>query len=124
MKKIVTRISIFLFIVSFCFSNNEQRKIGLVLSGGGIKGFSALGVLQAIFDRNHMNVNTFIGTSVGSIISYLLCIGYTPIEIMITLSQPTLLEQLSIFNIANILTGINGVTKWNLIHEFLEKCVL
>ena len=95
----------------------------LVISGGSTKGLAALGVIQSIYDKKNSNFYHYIGTSVGSIINYLLCIGYTPIEIMISITQTSLLEDLSVFNIANIMSG-NGVAKWNIIHEFLEKLTI
>ena len=101
----------------------DEKYKTLVISGGGTKGFAALGVLQALFDGNKTDFNHYIGTSVGSIINYLLCIGYSPIEIMISVAQTTLLQDLSVFNIANIMSG-NGVTRWNIIHEFLEKLTI
>ena len=55
---------------------------GLCLSGGGIKGITQLGVLQRYYTENKLkNIKIGIGTSVGSIICYLLFIGYTPSEI-------------------------------------------
>ena len=101
----------------------DEKYKTLVISGGGTKGFAALGVLQALFDGNKTDFNHYIGTSVGSIINYLLCIGYSPIEIMISVAQTTLLQDLSVFNIANIMSG-NGVTRWNIVHEFLEKLTI
>ena len=50
----------------------------LVLSGGGLKGFDLLGAV-------HDDPNTythFVGTSIGSIIGLLLCIGWTPLGII------------------------------------------
>lgn len=102
---------------------NMEKYETLVISGGSIKGFSALGVLQSLFDTNTTEFSHYIGTSVGGIINYLLCIGFTPIEIVISITNTTLLADLSIFNIANIMSG-QGVTKWNIIHEFLEKLTI
>ena len=100
-----------------------EKYTTVVISGGAAKGFAALGLLQALYDLDHVDFTTFIGTSVGAIISYLLCIGFTPIEMLISLSQTTLLDKLSVFNIANLTQG-SGVTKWSLIHEFLEKLTI
>ena len=96
----------------------------IIISGGGNKGFAAIGALQALLDLQLINkVHTYIGTSVGAMISYLLCIGYSPIEIIISMSQTTLLEELSIFNLTNIIQGF-GATRWGLIHEFLERLTI
>ncbi len=54
----------------------------LVLSGGAIRGFSHLGALHYFSTNNLLNdIKTYVGTSVGSMICYLLIIGYKPIEI-------------------------------------------
>lgn len=54
----------------------------LVLSGGGSKGLAILGALHYIHENNGLgNIEEYWGTSVGSIITLLLCIGYTPFEI-------------------------------------------
>jgi len=95
----------------------------IIISGGGAKGFAALGLLQSIYDSKHDDFKTFIGTSVGAIICYLLCINFTPIEILLALTQSDLVKNLSIFNISNIIAGC-GVTKWNVVHEFLEKLTI
>ena len=53
----------------------------IIISGGASKGIAALGSLQALIDRKLLdNVKRYIGTSIGSIISYLICIEYTPID--------------------------------------------
>jgi len=54
----------------------------LVLSGGGINGFAMLGAIQKLVELNIIvSPDIFSGTSVGSTISLLLNIGYTPINI-------------------------------------------
>jgi len=53
-------------------------KIGLVLSGGGIKGAYHLGVLQYLCHENKIEFDTIAGTSIGSIIGMLHEIGIEP----------------------------------------------
>ena len=56
----------------------------LVLSGGSSKGILTLGALQYCYDNFLLNkIETYVGTSSGAIISFLLIIGYSPIEIMV-----------------------------------------
>ena len=50
----------------------------MIISGGGAKCFSFIGVLQEI---NLDSVSSFTGVSSGSLITYLLSIGYTPFEL-------------------------------------------
>ena len=50
----------------------------LVLSGGGLQGISFLGVLKYLSENNLLNeIENYVGTSVGSLICFLLLIGYT-----------------------------------------------
>jgi len=49
----------------------------VILGPGGIKGFLELGVLYALQNNNLLeNVHTYVGVSVGSIISLLLVCGF------------------------------------------------
>ncbi|UCB54473.1 MAG: patatin-like phospholipase family protein [Thiotrichales bacterium] len=61
-------------------NNNERPKIGLVLSGGGARGFAHIGVLKKI-EELQIPIDIVVGTSMGSIIGGLYAIGLTPDEI-------------------------------------------
>lgn len=53
----------------------------LVLSGGGSKGVAILGGLHYLYENDKLNdIEEYWGTSIGSLISLLLLIGYTPFE--------------------------------------------
>jgi predicted acylesterase/phospholipase RssA len=53
----------------------------LVISGGGPRGLAILGALHYVYENGGLrNVEEYWGTSVGSVISLLLLIGYTPFE--------------------------------------------
>ena len=55
----------------------------LVISGGGVKGIAALGALHYFYTQNDLDkIDTYVGTSVGSVICLLLICGYTPTEIL------------------------------------------
>ena len=55
-------------------------KLGLALSGGGIRGIAHAGVLKALQD-NHITIDIIGGTSAGSMIASLYAMGYEPEEI-------------------------------------------
>ncbi|MFC1723979.1 patatin-like phospholipase family protein [candidate division KSB1 bacterium] len=55
-------------------------KVGLALSGGGVRGIAHIGVLQA-FEESGIPVDLIAGTSMGSVIGGLYAIGYHPDEI-------------------------------------------
>ncbi len=56
-------------------------KVGLVLSGGGIRGIAHLGVLQALTEAG-IKFCKVSGTSAGSIVGSLYCQGMEPYEIL------------------------------------------
>lgn len=55
-------------------------KIGLALSGGGIKGAAHIGVIKAL-EENNIKIDILAGTSSGSIVAVLYAMGYTIDEI-------------------------------------------
>jgi NTE family protein len=57
-----------------------RPKIGLVLSGGGARGFAHIGVLK-VLEANNVPIDYVVGTSMGSIIGGLYAIGLSPEEI-------------------------------------------
>jgi len=96
----------------------------LVLSGGSSKGIATLGALQYTYDNFLVNkIDKFIGTSSGAIISYLLAIGYTPIEIIVYICSNQLLEKLQHFNIVAMINGV-GALSFTPIYEQLEKMTI
>lgn len=58
----------------------KRPKIGLVLSGGGAKGFAYIGMLR-VFQEVGLPIDYIGGTSIGSIVGGLYAIGYSPDEI-------------------------------------------
>ena len=77
---LVSFLIIVLFLSLFCFSasfanQNERPKIGLVLSGGGAKGFAHIGTLKML-DSLQIPIDYIVGTSMGGIAGALYAIGY------------------------------------------------
>lgn len=69
-------ILILLFIIpTLFFSQERQPKVGLVLSGGGAKGFAHIGVLQEL-EKAGVQIDYIGGTSMGAIIGGLYASGY------------------------------------------------
>jgi len=66
--------------VSDSLSEGKRPKIGLVLSGGGAKGFAHVGVLK-IIDELGIPIDYIAGTSMGSIIGGFYAIGYSANDI-------------------------------------------
>ncbi|MCK4662116.1 MAG: patatin-like phospholipase family protein [Bacteroidales bacterium] len=63
------------------------QKVGLVLSGGGAKGFAHIGVIKAL-EENNIPIDYITGTSIGAIIGGLYAIGYTPEEMEELINSP------------------------------------
>lgn len=79
--KIRYLISLFLLLVLFPLNaqddtSKSQPKVGLVLSGGGAKGFAHIGVLKVI-DSLGIKIDYVAGTSMGAIIGSLYATGYS-----------------------------------------------
>lgn len=72
-----------------------MTKIGLVLSGGGARGVSHLGVLKAL-DEAGVKFSYIAGTSAGAIIGALYGYGYKPEEILKIIEQTSFFRKLKI----------------------------
>jgi NTE family protein len=76
-KKMKKRAFLILFLfTSLLFSQKKQPTVGLVLSGGGAKGFAHISVLKEL-DRTGVQVAYIGGTSMGAIVGGLYAIGYS-----------------------------------------------
>ncbi|WP_243770737.1 MULTISPECIES: patatin-like phospholipase family protein [Mucilaginibacter] len=72
---------------------NSSKKIGLVLSGGGVRGVSHLGVMQALTDQG-IRFSHISGTSAGAIAAAFFAEGYAPKEILHIIKENSLLKLL------------------------------
>ena len=78
--------AIFFLIFIFCqntFSQDtikSRKKIGLVLSGGGAKGFAHIGVIK-VLEKAGVKIDYIGGTSVGSVIGALYASGYNATQL-------------------------------------------
>lgn len=87
LKVIIAVIAVSCFIIMPCFAGNGDKlptkkrpSVGLVLSGGGAKGFAYIGLLK-VLDSVNMPIDYIGGTSIGSIMGGLYAVGYTPDQI-------------------------------------------
>ena len=85
MKKLIAFLFIFYSLLVFSQEekeNNVQKdvKVGLVLSGGGAKGFAHVGVLK-VLEEAGVRVDYVGGTSMGAIVGSMYASGYTAKEI-------------------------------------------
>ena len=71
--------SILFFLVGV--SMLSAQSVGLVLSGGGAKGITHIGIIQAL-EENGIPIDYIAGTSIGAIVGGLYAMGYTPQEML------------------------------------------
>lgn len=71
----------------------QAQKIGLVLSGGGAKGVTHIGVLKAL-EENNIPIDYITGTSMGAVVGGLYACGYTPEEIEAFLTSERVINQI------------------------------
>lgn len=83
MKKI-TLLFLFFSIIFTSFAQDEapkkELKVGLVLSGGGAKGFAHIGVLK-VLEEVGIRVDYISGTSMGALVGGLYASGYSAKEL-------------------------------------------
>jgi len=88
-------------------------KIGLVLSGGGARGFAHVGVLKALLEEG-IRPQILSGTSSGAIVAALYANGYEPDAIMDIFAKAKIR---SVFSLSTRLTGFLKLTR---VEKFLK----
>jgi NTE family protein len=90
--------------------SDKQYNIGLVLSGGGTRGFAHLGVIQALNEAG-IFPDVISGTSAGALIGVLYADGHTPAEIMKMMNSSSRLDFMRPALPREGLLQINGIIK-------------
>lgn len=65
---------------------NGRYKVGVALSGGGIRGTAHIGVLKVLVE-NQIPIDLISGTSAGAIIASMYACGYTPQQMQIMVQK-------------------------------------
>ena len=73
MKRFLLFLSVCLLLLPLA----QAQKVGLVLSGGGAKGMTHIGIIRAL-EENNIPIDYITGTSMGAIIGSLYAMGYSP----------------------------------------------
>ena len=81
-------------------------KLGLALSGGGIRGIAHAGVLPAL-EENNIKVDMIGGTSCGSLVASLYAMGYSPYYIYILFKKYA--KEITGINMVTFATGLNSI---------------
>ncbi len=71
----------FILLFFICLITVSAQKVAVVLSGGGAKGVTHIGVLQAL-EENGIPIDYIAGTSMGAIIGGLYASGYSPAQML------------------------------------------
>jgi len=82
MKKILIILGLIVCIPSIL----PAQKVGLVLSGGGAKGITHIGVIKAL-EENNIPIDYVTGTSMGAIVGGMYAMGFTVDEMIETIKS-------------------------------------
>ena len=103
-------------------------KLGLALSGGGIRGFAHAGALKAL-EENNIKIDILSGTSSGSIVATLYAMGISPYYIyilakkyakeIVTSTNVPIITEIGNFMV-NKKVRINGFNSGEKLEEFLN----
>ena len=91
-----------------------MKEIGLVLSGGGVRGVAHIGVLKAL-EEYGLRFRRVSGTSAGSIVGALYARGYSPSEIL------DIILQVSMIKSVRPAWAWSGLLRMDGLRELLQK---
>ena len=106
----------------------QEKKIlkNILLGGGGVRGFSYLGLLKLFEEYNlHENIKVVVGTSSGSLFAIAICLGYTYQESMDYICPFTIGKLINITakTVLNF-TKSYGLDKGDKLESFIKKAIL
>lgn len=104
-----------------------QNELCLVIAGGGVHGAGMLGAIQYLDEVISVkHIKSFLGTSIGAIVGYLICIGYEPLEIIHYTVRHGVLQDLGKFSddLPHLIFSQYGLISFEPINEFLELLTL
>ncbi len=73
--------NIFCFILFVFIATASAQKVGLVMSGGGARGITHIGVIKAL-EENNIPIDYIAGTSMGAVIGSMYAMGHTTDEVI------------------------------------------
>ncbi len=76
-KHNMRKFILFMGLILSLLPTSHAQKVGLVLSGGGAKGMTHIGIIRAL-EENNIPIDYIAGTSMGAIIGSLYAMGYSP----------------------------------------------
>jgi len=99
---------------------NKYKFKNLIFCGGGIKLYTFIGAIKVLEENDILsNITTYIGTSIGGLISALLNINYTHSELYKFIESFNLNEIIDI-DISNLYTNNYGLDNGDKIEKFIR----
>ena len=96
----------------------------IILNGNSTNAIITLGALQCLYDDERLtNVDKYVGTSSGSIISTLLAIGYAPLEILTHICIDKSYNKIS-FNFGNLILLGKGLMSIDPIMNVVNELII
>lgn len=92
----------------------QKKTIGLVLSGGGARGFAHLGVMKALTELG-IHISEISGTSAGAIAGSLFAAGYAPDQIL------EIIEETNVFDFLRPVFNKPGLSSMEKVEEVLSN---
>lgn len=92
----------------------KPYQCGIVLSGGGARGYAHLGVLQALHDYR-IEPDAISGASVGSVVGMMIADGKKPCEIVEIFGSP------SLFKLVDVNLPVTGLFKLSVFDKTIKK---
>jgi len=80
------KYTLFLYLFLLLVPEIQAQKIGLVMSGGGAKGITHIGVIKAL-EENNIPIDYVAGTSMGAIVGGMYAMGFTIDEMIETIKS-------------------------------------
>lgn len=90
-----TKPSAELFCLLIVVEQDYTMKIGLTLSGGGVRGAAHVGLIRALLEEGIVP-NHLVGVSSGAIVATMYCLGLSPDEMLSAVHQTSLVRLIKV----------------------------
>lgn len=97
-------------------TSGAPRRLGIALSGGGVRGFAHAGALYAI-EQAGLKPDVIAGVSAGSVIAVLYAAGYKPLQIV------EMFARTGFRDFAEFSMGKGGLFRIDRFGQFIEKFI-
>ena len=94
----------------------KRKKVGLVLSGGGARGFAHIGVIKTL-EKNNIPIDIVSGTSIGAVVGALYCAGYSGVQL------EQIAKETNWKNLIDLAIPKKGILKGDKIEAYLRDLI-